>query len=78
MAHWGISAAVVERVMALGSELERNLVPDISGSGCSCSDARGEEAVISAGGQGPSVGDSLEEKPAFQRKEGALLLSHSL
>lgn len=53
-------------------------MPDISGSGCSCSDARGEEAVISAGGQGPSVGDSLEEKPAFQRKEGALLLSHSL
>lgn len=62
MAHRGISAAVVERVMALGAELEGNLVPDVSGSGCSSRDVPGEKAIISgsAGGKwGPSVGDLL-------------------
>lgn len=53
MAHRGISAAVVERVMALGAELEGNLVPDVSGSGCSSRDVPGEKAIISgsAGGK---------------------------
>lgn len=62
MAHRGSSAAVVERVMALGAELEGNLVPDVSGSRCSSCDAPGEKAVISgsAGGKrGPPVGDLL-------------------
>ena len=46
MAHRGIRAAVVGRVMALGAELERNLGPDISGSGCSSRCDPGEEAII--------------------------------
>lgn len=52
MAHGGISAAVVGRVMALGAELERNLVPGISGSGCSSSDVPREEANISHSARG--------------------------
>lgn len=47
MAHRGSGAAVVEHVMASGTELGRNLVPDVSGSGCSSRDAPREEAVIS-------------------------------
>ena len=63
MAHGGIGAAVVERVMALDAELERKLVPDVSGNGCSSSEAPSEEAIISGsvrGKRGPSVGDFLE------------------
>lgn len=46
MAHRGISAAVVGRVMALGAEWERHLVPDVSG--CGLSKAPSEEANISS------------------------------
>lgn len=72
MAHGGTGAAVVERVMALGAELERNLVPDVSGSGCSSSDAPSEEAIISGSARGKqclSVADFLEKNPGLEHKE---------
>lgn len=61
MAHRGIGAAVVGRVMALGAELERNPVPGISGSGCRSRDAPREEVTLAATlGARPSVSALLE------------------
>lgn len=45
--------------MALGTELERNLVPGISGSGCSSRDAPREEANISSHARGKAVSGCL-------------------
>lgn len=77
MTHWGIRAAVVERVKALGAAVGRNLVPDISGSLYSSSKFPDEEAIISISARGKNLSDLLEKNPRFQykkRRKGILLL----
>lgn len=67
--------------MALGAELERNLVPGISGSGCSSRDAPREEANISSRTKGKAISGCVAGVESwFQHKEEErefLLLTHN-